>query len=121
MTVVTRPPRDGPTSLYFMPLKSPGSTAAIMGAAGGDMNVSVNISAKQLREPDFVTKIERALTTMDGAGLVLEITERDLAVGDRHPVGATVCRPEHAAAGDAHIEGARLRRDTGHRSHASAA
>ena len=50
---------------------------AIMRAAGGDMNVSVNISAKQLREPDFVTKIERALTTMDGAGLILEITERD--------------------------------------------
>ena len=48
-----------------------------MRAAGGDMNVSVNISAKQLREPDFVAKIERALTTMDGAGLILEITERD--------------------------------------------
>ena len=42
--------------------------AAIMRAAGGDINVSVNISAKQLREPDFVAKVERALATMDGAG-----------------------------------------------------
>jgi diguanylate cyclase (GGDEF)-like protein len=49
----------------------------ILEAAGGDINVSVNISAKQLREPDFVSKVERALTTMGGAGLVLEITERD--------------------------------------------
>jgi diguanylate cyclase (GGDEF)-like protein len=50
---------------------------AIWEAAGGDINVSVNISAKQLREPDFVSKVERALTTMGGAALVLEITERD--------------------------------------------
>jgi diguanylate cyclase (GGDEF)-like protein len=50
---------------------------AIWEAAGGDINVSVNISAKQMREPDFVSKVERALTNMGGAGLVLEITERD--------------------------------------------
>jgi diguanylate cyclase (GGDEF)-like protein len=50
---------------------------AMMAAAGGDLNVSVNISAKQLREPDFVAKVERAVASMDGAGLVLEITERD--------------------------------------------
>jgi diguanylate cyclase (GGDEF)-like protein len=51
--------------------------AVISQAAGGDFNVSVNISAKQLREPDFVTKVERAMSQMDGATLVLEITERD--------------------------------------------
>jgi diguanylate cyclase (GGDEF)-like protein len=51
--------------------------AAIMQAAGGDVNISVNISAKQLREPDFVSKVERAIDRMSGAGLVLEITERD--------------------------------------------
>ncbi|HYO39535.1 MAG TPA: EAL domain-containing protein [Nocardioidaceae bacterium] len=51
--------------------------ATIREAAGGDINVSVNISAKQLREPDFVDKVERALSTMGGGGLVLEITERD--------------------------------------------
>jgi diguanylate cyclase (GGDEF)-like protein len=50
---------------------------AIVQAAGGDVNVSVNISAKQMREPDFVDKIERTLERMGGAGLVLEITERD--------------------------------------------
>jgi diguanylate cyclase (GGDEF)-like protein len=50
-------------------------------AAGGSVNVSVNISAKQLREPDFVTKVERAVSTMGDAGLVLEITERD-GIGD---------------------------------------
>jgi len=51
--------------------------AAIAEAAGGEVNVSVNISAKQLRESDFVDKVTRALTTMGGATLVLEITERD--------------------------------------------
>jgi diguanylate cyclase (GGDEF)-like protein len=51
--------------------------ALIQQAAGGDINVSVNIAAKQLREPDFVDKVERALHQMGGGGLVLEITERD--------------------------------------------
>jgi diguanylate cyclase (GGDEF)-like protein len=51
--------------------------AAIMKAAGSDLNISVNVSAKQMREPDFVAKIERVLDSMYGAGLVLEITERD--------------------------------------------
>ena len=32
MTAVTRPPRDGPTSRYFIPLKSAGSTPVIIGA-----------------------------------------------------------------------------------------
>ena len=42
--------------------------AVIEQAAGaGDINVSVNISAKQLREPDFVSKVERAMAKMDGA------------------------------------------------------
>jgi diguanylate cyclase (GGDEF)-like protein len=51
--------------------------ATIMKAAGSDINVSVNISAKQLREPDFVAKVERAIGQMDGTRLILEITERD--------------------------------------------
>jgi diguanylate cyclase (GGDEF)-like protein len=50
-------------------------------AAGGEINVSVNISAKQLREADFVAKVEQAVATMGDAGLVLEITERD-GIGD---------------------------------------
>jgi EAL domain-containing protein (putative c-di-GMP-specific phosphodiesterase class I) len=52
-------------------------SAVMMAATGGDFNVSVNISAKQLREEDFVSKVERARATMGGARLVLEITERD--------------------------------------------
>ena len=52
-------------------------SAAILEAAGSDINVSVNISAKQLREPDFVAKVERAMATMGDTRLVLEITERD--------------------------------------------
>jgi diguanylate cyclase (GGDEF)-like protein len=51
--------------------------SAIMKAAGDHINISVNISAKQLREPDFVPKVERAVAQMGGSGLVLEITERD--------------------------------------------
>jgi hypothetical protein len=34
VTVVTRPPRDGPTSRYCIPLKSAGSTLDIMTEAG---------------------------------------------------------------------------------------
>jgi diguanylate cyclase (GGDEF)-like protein len=55
--------------------------AAIMAAAGTDLNISVNISAKQLREPDFVEKIEAAVASMGDAQLILELTERD-GIGD---------------------------------------
>ena len=48
-------------------------------------------------------------------------SDRDLAVGDRDPARAAVGRAEHAAAGDTHIKGARLRRHAGDRRHASAA
>ena len=56
--------------------------AAITKAAGGEITISVNIAAKQMREPDFVSKIERALARMGGSGLVLEITERDSIAND---------------------------------------
>ncbi len=51
-------------------------------AAGGDLNMAVNISAKQLREPQFVSKVQRARTRMGNAGLILEITERDCVDND---------------------------------------
>jgi diguanylate cyclase (GGDEF)-like protein len=54
---------------------------ALLEAAGGELTISVNISAKQLREPDFVDKIRRTRDELGGAALVLEITERDM-VGD---------------------------------------
>ncbi len=49
---------------------------------GGDLNVAVNISAKQLREPDFVSKIQRARDRMGATNLILEITERDCVDND---------------------------------------
>jgi diguanylate cyclase (GGDEF)-like protein len=57
--------------------KAARDAAVIKRAAGGDVHVSVNISAKQMREPGFVGKVESAIDKMDGATLVLEITERD--------------------------------------------
>jgi diguanylate cyclase (GGDEF)-like protein len=56
--------------------------SAVAEAAGGDVTISVNIAAKQMREPDFVAKIEQARARMGGAGLVLEITERDSIAND---------------------------------------
>ena len=54
---------------------------ALLEAAGGDLTISVNISAKQLREADFVDKVRATRDKLGGATLVLEITERDM-VGD---------------------------------------
>ena len=54
---------------------------ALLEAAGGELTIGVNISAKQLREPDFVEKIRATLERMGAAQLVLEIPERDM-VGD---------------------------------------
>ena len=62
--------------------------AAISEAAGGDINVSVNISAKQMREADFVEKVERAVAKMGGCGLILEITERDGIGNDESSLNA---------------------------------
>ncbi len=57
--------------------------AALLGeTVGGDLNLAVNISAKQLREPDFVSKILRARERMGPTKLILEITERDCVDND---------------------------------------
>ena len=53
----------------------------LLAAAGGDLTIAINISAKQLREADFVDKVKRTVERMSGATLVLEITERDM-IGD---------------------------------------
>jgi diguanylate cyclase (GGDEF)-like protein len=45
-------------------------------AAGGRISISVNVSARQLQEPSFVTTVERTVASMGRTGLVLEITER---------------------------------------------
>ena len=54
---------------------------ALLEAAGGDLTIAVNISAKQLREADFVDRVRWTRDRMQGATLVLEITERDM-IGD---------------------------------------
>ncbi len=56
-------------------------SAELVEAAGGDLSIGVNISAKQLREPDFVQKVQETQRRMAPAHLILEITERDM-VGD---------------------------------------
>ena len=49
---------------------------ALRGAVDGPFLMTVNISARQLREPTFVDSVRRAVEAMDGITLVLEITER---------------------------------------------
>jgi EAL domain-containing protein (putative c-di-GMP-specific phosphodiesterase class I) len=56
--------------------------AAIQKAAGDDIKINVNISAAQLREPSFVSKVERAVATIGRSTLVLEITERESVSDD---------------------------------------
>ncbi|HET7326274.1 MAG TPA: EAL domain-containing protein [Nocardioidaceae bacterium] len=51
--------------------------AALRRAAGGFLNIGVNVSAQQLCCGSFVQKVEQTVARMDGVGLVLEITERD--------------------------------------------
>jgi EAL domain-containing protein (putative c-di-GMP-specific phosphodiesterase class I) len=55
---------------------------AIRQAAGDDIRISVNVSAQQLREPEFVAKVERAITEIGYPALVLEITERESVEND---------------------------------------
>jgi len=54
---------------------------ALRSAAGGSISVSVNVSARQLRDPDFGDVVQRTVRAMGGVGLVLEITERQ-GIGD---------------------------------------
>ena len=49
----------------------------LLEAADGPLSIAVNISAQQLRDPAFVGKVKDAMARMNGADLVLEITERD--------------------------------------------
>jgi len=54
----------------------------IQEAAGDGIRINVNISAAQLREPDFVSKVERAVAAIGQSALVLEITERESVSDD---------------------------------------
>ncbi|MFI2708251.1 putative bifunctional diguanylate cyclase/phosphodiesterase, partial [Nocardioides sp. CER28] len=50
--------------------------ASLRGAVDGPFRMTVNISARQLRDPDFVDSVRRAVAEMGGITLVLELTER---------------------------------------------
>ncbi|MGI9156750.1 MAG: putative bifunctional diguanylate cyclase/phosphodiesterase [Marmoricola sp.] len=65
--------------------------AALRAAAGGPIDICVNVSAKQLREPAFVGTVENAVQVMGDTRLVLEITERD-GIGDDEVSLATMKR-----------------------------
>jgi len=54
---------------------------AMRAAADGPLSISVNVSARQLLEPDFVPSVRRAIRAAGDTSLVLEITERQ-EIGD---------------------------------------
>ena len=62
--------------------------AELRAAAGGRISMSVNVSARQLRDPEFVGVVERAVRAMRGTGLVLEITEREGVADDQTVLAA---------------------------------
>ncbi|HEX5086188.1 MAG TPA: bifunctional diguanylate cyclase/phosphodiesterase, partial [Nocardioides sp.] len=57
-------------------------------AAGGPISMSVNVSARQLREPGFVQVVERTVRAMGRTALVLEITERQGVANDEQVLAA---------------------------------
>jgi diguanylate cyclase (GGDEF)-like protein len=57
-------------------------------AAGGPISMSVNVSARQLREPGFVRVVERTVRSMGRTALVLEITERQGVANDEQVLAA---------------------------------
>lgn len=62
---------------------------ALRQAAGGPISMSVNISARQLRDPRLLVSVRRAVELMGRTSLVLEITERQ-GIGDDPEVVETM-------------------------------
>jgi diguanylate cyclase (GGDEF)-like protein len=62
---------------------------ALRAAAGRALNVGVNVSAHQLREPGLVEDVRRAGAALGGARLVLEMTEH-VVIGDDAMTAATL-------------------------------
>ncbi|MDX6360474.1 MAG: hypothetical protein QOH37_3528 [Nocardioidaceae bacterium] len=54
----------------------------LQSAGGGAFGVGVNISAQQLREPDFVAQVTSAMQQMPDVTLILEVTERCVVTED---------------------------------------
>ena len=62
--------------------------ALLAAADGATLSINVNISAAQLRAPEFIDTVARAVAATDGNPLVLEITERQGVDLDDHVLAA---------------------------------
>jgi diguanylate cyclase (GGDEF)-like protein len=60
----------------------------LQSAGGGPFEVSVNISAQQLCEPDFVAQVTSAMEQMPDVTLILEVTERCVVTDDAATIEA---------------------------------
>ena len=70
-------------SLGELMLSNVASDAERVRAVGGpSLSMSVNVSARQLRDPAFVSVVERTVQSMDDTPLILEITEREGVADD---------------------------------------
>ncbi len=56
----------------------------LVAAAGGPIDLAVNMSAHQLHDPDFVEQVDRAVKALGRSRLVLEMTETVLVQDDPH-------------------------------------
>jgi EAL domain-containing protein (putative c-di-GMP-specific phosphodiesterase class I) len=60
----------------------------LQAASGGPFSLGVNISAQQLRDPEFVTQVTTAMEQMPDVTLILEVTERCVVANDEATTGA---------------------------------
>ena len=70
--------------LHRVTLEAP----VLQSAAGGPFSLGVNISAQQLRDPEFVTQVTTAMEHMPDVTLILEVTERCVVTDDEATLGA---------------------------------
>jgi diguanylate cyclase (GGDEF)-like protein len=54
----------------------------LLSAAGSPFSLALNISAQQLRDPDFVSQVTSAIESMHGISVILELTERCVVADD---------------------------------------
>jgi diguanylate cyclase (GGDEF)-like protein len=74
----------GQQILHRVTLEAP----VLQSAAGGSFGLGVNISAQQLRDPEFVTQMTTAMGQMPNVTMILEVTERCVVTDDEATMGA---------------------------------
>jgi diguanylate cyclase (GGDEF)-like protein len=67
---------------------------ALVQAAGGPLSIAINVSPIQLQLDDIVERVLTARTAMNGADLVLEVTERDFVRNDTRTIAAMTALAE---------------------------